>query len=315
MKKLPTLLLAAILTLQVLAFTACEQTPAGPADPIVTPEPIEPNELIEPAVTPEPIEIERVDEPEFAEPESNPLIGTWNAEEDGILYEVFYNADGGWFSIEEHTFSDETYIGEGTYVLNGNSIKYFTDRVYFYDTENENFFEIFMDFGDEPPTPFEFDGENIIWLDYDDLVYSPAEPSGRWEFGREVPPPSFENLPYWQADSPIIGTWGDTFDSEGVELTSEVGFNQDGKFYLSTSGFAEALGQHYAQVYEGVYVTEGDVLKMIRLRLIELLDGEIYAETPYVYPESAEFSVEGDTLTFDNVAFERVEPSGIWLLD
>ncbi|MCL2109507.1 MAG: hypothetical protein FWH20_09225, partial [Oscillospiraceae bacterium] len=186
MKKLPTLLLAAILALQVLAFTACEKT-ADPAhvDPLVTPTPAHVDPLVTPTPDPEPA----------VSNDSNSIVGAWFAEEYGYAYESFYGEDGEFYSIAGEVMTDEHMVElqiiEGKYLVNGDDVFYYIERGIIYNPDVDLFFVV--NNTEEMAATFRVEGDKLIFEDVgEDFVYTLGTPSGRWDYGRVIDLPSFE---------------------------------------------------------------------------------------------------------------------------
>ncbi|MCL2109448.1 MAG: hypothetical protein FWH20_08925, partial [Oscillospiraceae bacterium] len=105
---------------------------------------------------------------------------------------------------------------------------------------------------------------------------------------------------------------------EEIDVTAEFSYNPDGRFYMMMHAYGENEdGEEvlFVKVNEGVYITDGHVLKTIVYRELEMSDGEIYYETSAIEPETMNFLIIDDNLILADgeMYFAKTEPSGIWI--
>ncbi|MCL2109449.1 MAG: hypothetical protein FWH20_08930 [Oscillospiraceae bacterium] len=367
MKKLPVLLLAAILALQVFGFTACQEAydPAFDAD---FDEEVEEVEEVEDEHERE-VWTPTFEDSPFWQDENSPIIGTWGRTSeyelsDGEIaiftHEVSYNADGRFYALFNAHSTDDimeilyTYVDEGVYITVEDVLMTITERKIEVQTG-----EIVSDDVKMETVAFSIIGDTLTFGN-DDVTFKRTEPSGIWSFDEQAaiedfeeveevediedPAPeidtpasenseNFEDSPFWQADSPIIGTWAVEHEHDDYE---EYGFDANGRCYwayrmenFKTVDYDGNLifVEFYLLVLEGIYITNGDVLEIFYQREIEQEDDEIIDKPLNNVSRMWNFSIVGDTLEIpyshvengieidDYWTFERAESAELWSLD
>ena len=227
--------------------------------------------------------------------------------------ELCFNTDGWFYMLMYDDDEDDDFfdVYEGTYTTeNDKIILSLLWEINYCDGEYE---KLFIDYEDDMDGIFKVDGDKLfITADDERLKFTRSNPSGLWEFGREIPG-RFDNSPYWRANNPIIGTW--VLQGDGIFGGKELYFNINGEFY-----WIEYCDVDFGDfdVHEGIYIASESILTIVEQRGYEFYDGE-FQRLHYIdgcssceYEEKFLFDDKALTLTIDGEVFVRGEPSGRW---